>query len=402
MVKAGSNLSISRISLLIAGGMALLLLGFSFYRHAWMGFETPTEAIPSQIFSPHNQAVDLISSVLKGDPELAKLRKLPRPMTEEITTVQKKVPSKLVASELQVLIAMIGRDVGGQLPRILKNIERLGDRFARAHVLLVENDSTDNTREFFNAWAAEYSSKRASTSASTANLTSFSAATGKKNLQTLAVARNKYLDALSLPQYAEVDYIIAVDTDMCCSWEVTRMVKVINGALPTSGITWHTLLSNGVCGWLIRENEQFREVDPSVPRALPLYCDYFAFKGIKGESYSMANRLYFMPDRCELGPAESSRDQLQCTLIGGQPGYEVNAGFGGMAMYRADLFRTADGVEGCRHNTHLGGCEHNSLNECIRTNKKGRLFVMTGLIVNWGGCSEAQGPKWCSQGNLLD
>jgi hypothetical protein len=317
--------------------------------------------------------------------------------------VERKAPAKQVVSELQIMIAMIGRDVGGQLPRILHNIERLGDRFARAHVLLVENDSKDNTREFFSAWATEYAEKRVGSTASTANLTSFSSATAKKNLHTLAVARNMYLDALSLPQYAAVDYIIAVDTDMCCSWEVTRMVKVINGALPSSGVTWDALLANGVCGWVIKENGQLIGVHPNAPGSMPLYCDYFAFKGMKGESYSMFNRLYFMPDHCELGPAESSREHLQCTPMGGQPAYEVNAGFGGLAIYRADLFRSVDGVEGCRHNTRQeGGCEHNSLNECIRNKRKGRLFVMTGLIVNWGGCEEVQSTGWCTRRNLED
>lgn len=42
------------------------------------------------------------------------------------------------SAQLEVMFAMIGRDVAQELPYILRNIERLGERFAVAHVVLVE------------------------------------------------------------------------------------------------------------------------------------------------------------------------------------------------------------------------------------------------------------------------
>ena len=40
--------------------------------------------------------------------------------------------------QLEVMFAMIGRNVAHELPYILNNIKRLGLRFAIAHVILVE------------------------------------------------------------------------------------------------------------------------------------------------------------------------------------------------------------------------------------------------------------------------
>ena len=60
-----------------------------------------------------------------------------------------------------------------------------------------------------------------------AELVSFTHPGGENNLRTLAIARNKYLDLLDHdPRFAGVEYLIAVDTDMCFPWEVDQIVKV--------------------------------------------------------------------------------------------------------------------------------------------------------------------------------
>jgi hypothetical protein len=66
---------------------------------------------------------------------------------------------------------------------------------------------------------------------------------GKKDLTLLARARNAYIDQLNKPEYANVDFMIAVDTDMCFMWEVARMMGVINALLPAAGKAWHAFPS---------------------------------------------------------------------------------------------------------------------------------------------------------------
>ena len=44
----------------------------------------------------------------------------------------------LTSSQLEVMFSMIGRNVGRELPFVLRNVERLAKIFAVAHVVLVE------------------------------------------------------------------------------------------------------------------------------------------------------------------------------------------------------------------------------------------------------------------------
>jgi hypothetical protein len=60
----------------------------------------------------------------------------------------------------------------------------------------------------------------------------------------LAAARNRYLEQLDLPEYDGVDFLIAVDTDMCFPWDVAGMVGVLNDLLPAAGRDWHALFAN--------------------------------------------------------------------------------------------------------------------------------------------------------------
>lgn len=118
------------------------------------------------------------------------------------------------------MAALIGRDVASELPYVLRNIERMSSLFGATHVVLVENDSSDGTQEVFNRWAANYTAAAAvAGSASSARLVSFTTTAGKKDLRLLATARNKYLDLVANdPQYAGVEYVIAVDSDVSGCW----------------------------------------------------------------------------------------------------------------------------------------------------------------------------------------
>ncbi len=144
-----------------------------------------------------------------------------------------KTSVKTRAADLVVLFALIGRDAGGHLPVVLRNIERLGRRFHRAHVVLVENDSVDNTVAVFSDWAANYTRQRSSTKT---KVISFSAGgLGKKNLNALAMARNRYIDAL-IQHFPRADYLIPVG-----SVSLSQMKE----ALPLGVLGMLTLLTGG-------------------------------------------------------------------------------------------------------------------------------------------------------------
>jgi hypothetical protein len=164
-------------------------------------------------------------------------------------------------AQTSVMFGIIGRDVAHELPYVLANVARLAVNFKEAHIVLAENDSQDDTRGVFKAWGSGFT---AGLSNRTTKLVSFQVSAGKKNLRLLAQARNRYLEQLSLPEYAGVDYLIAVDTDMICwPWNVPNMVKVINNLLPAAGSEWHVLYANGACGWYKDPFGQGKEEVPS-------------------------------------------------------------------------------------------------------------------------------------------
>lgn len=165
------------------------------------------------------------------------------PLSPPPTTLLFAGAAKASASTLHVMLAMIGRDVADELPWVLRNVERLADKFATAHVVLVENDSRDGTASVWKRWAANYTAQ--DPSRRSVHLISFSAEKGKKDLSLLAVARNKYLEIIP----PHVDYLIAVDTDMCFPWRVEDHLHIIDALLPYRGADWDVLYANGACGW---------------------------------------------------------------------------------------------------------------------------------------------------------
>jgi hypothetical protein len=130
---------------------------------------------------------------------------------------------------------------------------------------------------------------------------------------------------------------------------------------------------------------------------------------------------------------------FDCKLLAGQPVITVQSGFGGWALYHADLLRSsaapAEGEagpggqalrgstgddaaaapqeageqaaagegagqgeaslmpDGCRHAESEEGCEHVSLAACFR--ERGAIQLLaTSLVVDWEGCSE---EYWAGQ-----
>ena len=81
-----------------------------------------------------------------------------------------------------------------------------------APVCDAQNDSADSTKAVFTSWAAGYVSRQTSKQRSVpiAELLSFTHPGRQKDLRTLAVARNKYLDLLGRdPRFKDVQYLIA-------------------------------------------------------------------------------------------------------------------------------------------------------------------------------------------------
>ncbi|KAF6252650.1 hypothetical protein COO60DRAFT_505510 [Scenedesmus sp. NREL 46B-D3] len=298
--------------------------------------------------------------------------------------------------DTSVMFGMIGRDVADELPYVLANIARLASHFQEAHVMFVENNSHDNTRGVFQSWAENFTAGRSNRTAKLLNFKPSS--TSKKALKVLAQARNSYLEQLALPHYAGVDYLIAVDTDMCFAWDVPNMVKTINDLLPVAGSGWHALFANGACGWYASgANNSVEEVPFYTPGSTPVYCDLFALVDSSGVRHTMqSSRVSFVPGSCDFSVMQvHSAASMRCTYLAGHAVVPVQAAFGGWGMYRAQMLRPAGKQQACRHDEKAAGeCEHVSLSRCLVRQFNATQLIATGLVVNWEGCSKKQQHRW--------
>lgn len=338
-----------------------------------------------------------------------------------------------------MLFGLIGRDVAGELPHVLRNIERLASQpvFRSAHVLLVENDSADNTTGVMADWAAraaaasggrvtgavhslppQHSSKktlgilakarrrrragRPRPACATLRLalhTTLSVARPSPSLAPRSLARsptppqvrNVYLDEARAGDYR---LLIAVDTDMCTPWDVAQQAQVLSNLLPGRGSDWHVASANGVCGWYADDSHipggaaphaaVKAPINSRAPGVRPIYCDLFALHTLTRRPDGW--NVLLPPGQCEAVPSRAW--QPECSRLAGEAAFQVRAAFGGLTVYDVPFLR-GPGAKCAYASNHMGGgCEHTPLNFCLN-DAGARLFVVTRLVVNWEGC---EGP----------
>jgi hypothetical protein len=295
--------------------------------------------------------------------------------------------------QINVLFGMIGRDIATELPYVLRNIESLAVHFKQAQVVLVENDSSDDTRAVFEAWGNAFQGPNR-----TATLVTLPPGSrrGKKDISLLARARNAYIEQLGLPAHAEVDVLIAVDSDMCFKWDTVRMVRVINVLLPGLGSAWHVLYANGVCGWYRGlQTPKQEEVPPHTPGAAPVYCDLLALRDTLDVAHVMTptSLVSLTPGSCDFSHMSNlSAASFRCGEFNGEHIVPVQAAFGGWAMYDARLLRPSK--RACKHDPHAGGCEHWSMSKCLVQEWNATQIVAPAVVVDWEGCSEKEQHRW--------
>lgn len=194
-----------------------------------------------------------------------------------------RLPRHRVASDLNVLVALIARNNEKHLPFVLKNVERLSTIVNGVHVIVVENDSNDKTIDVFINWAKNLGVpayremvenvgskwrlpyKPLETTPDplpesnhsgllSARAVSFHDGSGQKSLGTLALARNGYLHALRThPWYEDIDYLFPLDTDMCHAWRVTREEE-------TNAEGWDVIFTN-----LLKAEKRWDLIEKGLP-----------------------------------------------------------------------------------------------------------------------------------------
>ena len=134
------------------------------------------------------------------------------------------------ADDAKVVVCGMARNIGGILPATFERLGRIVERFRDYGIVIVENDSTDNTKELLRSFRDQNRGRVTlqSTDFGWEHLHGFEAT----RVERYAVLRNNFRE-LAKQQHPDADVILVVDMDLWGGWSVDGL---ING-----------------CGWLQRK-----------------------------------------------------------------------------------------------------------------------------------------------------
>lgn len=211
-------------------------------------------------------------------------------------------------AESRILICGVGKNVDFAAKNTIKNIERLGKKFADYKAIIYENNSTDKTVSIYKNWARNNSC-----------VIFISETLSKRELplcrtEKIARARNRVLSVVR--EYSNYDYLLMVDLDFTCNWPIEAILETIK-----SSIEWDCVSANGIAspGYFLNENE--------------LYWDRYAFRD---QRYPLGPELLGDPWWPECGSTPFTLDEKGEWV-------SVYSAFGGLAIYKMES------ISGCEY-----------------------------------------------------
>jgi hypothetical protein len=248
-----------------------------------------------------------------------------------------------------IIIGGTCRDVGGYINSIIESIDKCGYKFAKYHVIIYENDSSDDTREKLIKLK-----KNNYTYIFDDGLTDKI----KSRTKRLEYGRNIVINQLRYMCKKESwDYFLNLDMDNVNA--KGTFVNTIEKCFdPSVNNSWAVQTANQVVGyydrWALR---------------IPKFFNYDCWLKIKKHGRNDQNvKKYVYPD---VDFSYNSNGLL----------IPVNSAFGGTALYKIKSIPSY-----CKYNgTHLTGeekCEHVDFHKCIR-GSGGKIYINT-LFLNDG------------------
>jgi hypothetical protein len=145
-----------------------------------------------------------------------------------------------------IVIAILARDCQDSLTNNIPLIEELRKKFIWSHVVVVENDSVDNTKEILSNWESSSNGVKiisqdfGTKTIPDKTIEMVSPTTSFYRIEKMAFYRNIYLDYIAELQH-EIDYVVIIDIDV--KWfsvdGLINSIKEVNE-------NWGGIFSNGV------------------------------------------------------------------------------------------------------------------------------------------------------------
>lgn len=242
-------------------------------------------------------------------------------------------------------LAIIGiaRNIGrGKIESARRGFQSLGNSvFGGSYqVFFLENDSNDCTGTVLKEWERD-DPERVHVSSEQLNNAAPKVGDHNRRIKMISLYRNRVLRMMKSHTGWPFDYVLAVDLDMS-PWEPESLASAFSEPQP-----WDMVCANGV-----------------MSAHDPRYYDAFAFRSAQFPHGPLEERSYF-----GLKGYVSQIHNGLVRHIGDEP-VAVQSCFGGMAIYRGELF------EGCEYSSNDGDCEHVHLHRCMALNHPKAGFYM--------------------------
>lgn len=253
-----------------------------------------------------------------------------------------------------VIVGLLARDCKEAILRNKLKIERLCASFEDYHIVVVENDSVDGTRQVLLDWAKEDDRVLVDSFFDHSLKLSDS---GYERISHMAYLRNRLLD--DIRKQPAPDLVIMMDVDIY-DFDVEGLMEGINYA-PND---WGALMANGR---MMKPNDQY----------LDAQFDQYAYMACGEELSDMHFNMFTNHSLYKRGRKLNSEVQI-CDYV------PVNSAFGGMAVYRyeaiKDLRYQAVKIDVCHQKFF---CEHVPFHlDMIHQGYKN--YVCRNIVVNNG------------------
>lgn len=266
---------------------------------------------------------------------------------------------KRIAKNSKIIVTTLVRDVSHNMDHIQKKVNGIVSHFADYRILIVENDSHDDTREKLLKWANR--DKRVQilgcgVNAKKCNM-SFQKTVGhsvdRKRIEKMAILRNIYLDEIkNNPLYRDFDYTFMWDLDVI---GMTYLDGVYNSlSIMNENPNIDTVCANGVYQW---------------PISTVFYDTYAILE--KDDHFHIDNKA--MHDIVK---------SLKFKYFLGEEPIDVESCFSGFAIYRTKCLLAPNVYYDMTPDPNNIECEHTRLNKKISGKKIVNPSMINLIVLN--------------------
>ena len=223
----------------------------------------------------------------------------------------------LIAAKSSVCVVGLARDIDGVLPFSIERVEHTVRHFASWKAIVLENDSTDDTKDILKKWATKRPDNVVVQMSDTGNPRMH----GFEPERTVAMARYRNECRELVERHApDADYVIVVDLDAWGGWSIHGIIN---------GIGWHQRLPDAGC---MASTSLFKHTAYKIGRDL-VWCHYdnWAFRWMGWQPRLGPWFTFWVPPP-------------------GAPPIECNSAFGGCGIYKTAAYLSSEySGEDCEH-----------------------------------------------------